>query len=501
MKTLHLSIIMIFLICLLFIPSYLKSIQADNTVGIEIKNIQVQPVAIKVGDTFTVNATLVNNSKNPIDVVVPHCSIPSFVIFDIHVIVEVKQTLCEDYLMTKMINPGEKFSIVYPIPKATFRAASSGTANSTVTFSYFEAKTDFHKLDIKKTISKSFLFTIYDNNAGTKRITENVLSPLKQFKSGISLDDITCKDGFFLAISNEKNPLCLKPETISKLASRGFFYGINSNEIKTNYTTILIPPGSENSAANKSYSPNLVKIMIGINNTVRWVNQSPDTGNTVVEDINDQNYGKTFNSSLLKPRQSYEFTFTQSGTYHYHGEPHPWQTGTVIVLTQSHNGTQTPTFSSLPTKPDNKITRLVFFMKQNSTLKIYVKYSSDQPGVDANSKELLGGGFYTGNPNNFIPINSSKLIVTSNPDSISIRSANLTAVYTIAAQNITPGIYWLSLTQICEIMPVAIGIDSSQISPSDIPVWSGGCPAIIMEVQILGISSGIAEYKPSSVWK
>ena len=168
----------------------------------------------------------------------------------------------------------------------------------------------------------------------------SMLPPLKQFKSGISLDDISCKDGFFLAISNEKNPLCLRPETISKLASRGFFYGVNSNEIETNYTTILIPPGSENQAANKTYSPNIVKVIIGVNNTIRWVNQA-DVGNSVAEDINDQNYGKTFNSSFLRPGQSYEFTFIQPGTYHYHGDPHPWQVGTVIVM-QRPNGTTLP---------------------------------------------------------------------------------------------------------------------------------------------------------------
>jgi len=177
--------------------------------------------------------------------------------------------------------------------------------------------------------------------------------------------------------------------------------------------------------------------------------------------------------------------------------------GKVKLLVSTNNQTIEKKFSALQPDPFNGIipNRLVFLMKQNSTLKIYVKYVSDQPGVDANATELLEGGFYTGDPNNFIPVNSSKLIVTSNPYSISIRSANLTAVYTITAQNITPGIYWIYLTQICEIMPVAIGVDGPQISPSDIPVWNHHCPAIIMEVQILGVAGGIAEYKPSSVWK
>ncbi|MDE1770989.1 MAG: hypothetical protein KGI28_10635, partial [Thaumarchaeota archaeon] len=120
-------------------------------------------------------------------------------------------------------------------------------------------------------------------------------SPLKQFKSGISLDNITCNDGFFLAISIEKTPLCLKAGTISKLATRGFLYGINANENETNYTTVLIPPGSENQNSNKTYSPNIVMVTIGVNNTVRWVNQA-DIGNSVVSDTPVEQDGKIFSS-------------------------------------------------------------------------------------------------------------------------------------------------------------------------------------------------------------
>ena len=30
--------------------------------------------------------------------------------------------------------------------------------------------------------------------------------------------------------------------------------------------------------------------------------------------------------------ESYEFTFTEPGTFTYHGQPHPWQKGTIIIL-------------------------------------------------------------------------------------------------------------------------------------------------------------------------
>jgi len=286
-------------------------------------------------------------------------------------------------------------------------------------------------------------------------------SPLKQFKSGISLDDITCKDGFFLAVSVEKNPICLKPDTISKLASRGFFYGINSNEIKINYTTILIPPGSENQAANKTYSPNLVKIMIGVNNTVRWVNQSPDTGNTIAEDINDQNYGKTFNSSLLKPGQSYEFTFTRPGTYHYHGEPHPWQVGTVIVI-QPTNGTVLPaSFMPCDTPyPQSNTGVAVLYMPANSIGKICVRYSNPD-----DISYPIGIRFFDANN---INKNATGITTWNDSGNNTISKGNYTIVYWINTGNQT-GFY--GLTFFCnDWNPLAVGYDSnSNMTKNDFP--------------------------------
>jgi len=78
------------LLGLFFIAPYLKSIQADNTNNVEILNPQVQPATIKVGDTFAINATLVNNSPNTINV---HngCGGPFSVVFDSHAAVDLKK--------------------------------------------------------------------------------------------------------------------------------------------------------------------------------------------------------------------------------------------------------------------------------------------------------------------------------------------------------------------------------------------------------------------------
>ena len=155
-------------------------------------------------------------------------------------------------------------------------------------------------------------------------------APLKQFKSGVSTNDIVCNEGLYLAIkSHNLEPTCLKAGTISKLASRGFLYGINASE--TTNTTILIPPGSENPSSNKTYSPDVATVVLGINNTVTWVNQAK-TAHNFAPDMPLQQDGKSFGSDVLRPGGSYQFTFAEPGTFGYHGEPHPWQRGKVIVL-------------------------------------------------------------------------------------------------------------------------------------------------------------------------
>ena len=169
-----------------------------------------------------------------------------------------------------------------------------------------------------------------------------ILSPLQQFKSGTNTGFIICKPGsYFVLKSYDREPLCLKAGTISKLASRGFLFATSTSN--DNHTTVIISPGSENQASPNTYSPNITTVVLGINNTVRWVNQA-DVGNTIVPDMPLIQNGKSFGSDgIIKPDQSYTFTFTEPGTFTYHTEPHPWMKGTVIVLQRSHQITSTKT--------------------------------------------------------------------------------------------------------------------------------------------------------------
>jgi plastocyanin len=320
------------------------------------------------------------------------------------------------------------------------------------------------------------------------------LSPLEQFKSGVGMSDITCKEGLYLVVkSHNQDPMCLKAETISKLASRGFLYGTSvSNE---NYTTIIITPGSENQASHNTYSPDTATVIIGINNTVQWINQA-DVGNTIVSDIPTMQDGKPFDSDgVIKPGQSYVLTFTEPGTFTYHTEPHPWMKGTVIVLphlnTDSHTSREDNT--TLPASfmpcdspyPQSNSGIVVLYMPVNSTGKICVQYSNSNPPQPTGLRIFEA---------HHIDDDTKDITSYATPDKI--QTGNSTIVYTVKTTN-RVGFY--GLTIFCVGMPFAVGYDStSTFVQGDFP-WLGGtyyCPAQLYNYHIVGLSGIGVKYVP-----
>jgi plastocyanin len=83
-----------------------------------------------------------------------------------------------------------------------------------------------------------------------------------------------------------------------------------------------------NAAANttsKRYSPDLIHVIIGVNNTVTWMNND-GTQHAVTSDSG------LFDSGSILAGESWSYTFTTPGTYKYHCAYHYWMTGEVIVL-------------------------------------------------------------------------------------------------------------------------------------------------------------------------
>ncbi|MCL4435533.1 MAG: cupredoxin domain-containing protein [Thaumarchaeota archaeon] len=87
-----------------------------------------------------------------------------------------------------------------------------------------------------------------------------------------------------------------------------------------------------NSAANMSsvgFRPNNATVIIGVNNTVTWINN--DTAEHTVVGVSGPTGAPMPNSSNIQSHQNYTFTFTVPGTYVYWCRVHMWMQGIVNV--------------------------------------------------------------------------------------------------------------------------------------------------------------------------
>jgi len=83
---------------------------------------------------------------------------------------------------------------------------------------------------------------------------------------------------------------------------------------------------------NENYVPNDPTVLLTFTNNVRWINND-DTAHTVTPDHRHADgYSGDFGSSgVLKPGDMYDFLFTEPQEVHYHCQPHPWMTGSIVV--------------------------------------------------------------------------------------------------------------------------------------------------------------------------
>lgn len=89
--------------------------------------------------------------------------------------------------------------------------------------------------------------------------------------------------------------------------------------------TVVIPEGSATNTTSPGFFPTTITVIIGMNNTVTWVNNDSAPHTVTATD-------KTFDSGNMNPGATYTHTFTEPGTYTYACLYHPWMHGTVIVM-------------------------------------------------------------------------------------------------------------------------------------------------------------------------
>lgn len=89
------------------------------------------------------------------------------------------------------------------------------------------------------------------------------------------------------------------------------------------YVNVTMPSGAA-SPPGPGYGPATVTVVIGVNNTIVWVNNDPALHTVTALD-------NSFNSQNMNQGDVFMFQFKVPGTYSYHCIYHSWMQGTVIV--------------------------------------------------------------------------------------------------------------------------------------------------------------------------
>ncbi len=97
-------------------------------------------------------------------------------------------------------------------------------------------------------------------------------------------------------------------------------------DIETVYVKILKGAVIE---GHQMLDPKVITVQIGVNNTITWINEDDTPHSITRNNIGVEVWGSP---GVLKSGESYTHTFENVGIFPYHGEPHPWMAGLVIVL-------------------------------------------------------------------------------------------------------------------------------------------------------------------------
>ena len=103
------------------------------------------------------------------------------------------------------------------------------------------------------------------------------------------------------------------------------FSALDSNWCWPEVSQVIIPLGSGNPESMLSVQPRETTVTLDKNNVVMWINLDDVPSILVADD-------GSWTTGLIKPNASAVVTFNHTGTFGYHGEPHPWKMGIITVL-------------------------------------------------------------------------------------------------------------------------------------------------------------------------
>ncbi len=96
-----------------------------------------------------------------------------------------------------------------------------------------------------------------------------------------------------------------------------------------NDTLVIIPSGVANNPS-LDFTPSVIHIIVGVNNTITWLNQDKTSQHTVVSQSSPS--GAQPFSIIISYGEIYTLTLTVPGTYKYYCMWHPtWMKGTIVV--------------------------------------------------------------------------------------------------------------------------------------------------------------------------
>ncbi|MEM2761022.1 MAG: plastocyanin/azurin family copper-binding protein [Nitrososphaerales archaeon] len=117
----------------------------------------------------------------------------------------------------------------------------------------------------------------------------------------------------------------------------------NADESKTYNVDIVF--GSANVENGRFYNPSIVIINIG--DSISWMNLDKDP-HTVTDGTPQSQWGKVFDSGVMRQGKEFRFKFTRAGEYPYLCALHPWMTGKVIVQDPVANSVQSSDITVTP---------------------------------------------------------------------------------------------------------------------------------------------------------
>jgi plastocyanin len=103
--------------------------------------------------------------------------------------------------------------------------------------------------------------------------------------------------------------------------------------------------GSGSPSGAPGYDPDVIDVVVGVNNTITWTNNDLGHNHTVTS-MEIPPGAKPFDSGKMAENATFTVTLTVLGIYRYGCSYHPWMTGVVDV--EAANSTSTSTTPEFP---------------------------------------------------------------------------------------------------------------------------------------------------------